>query len=326
MTTIHDQVRERFAAASRILIVSHIRPDGDAVGAAAGLGLSLLGAGKDVSIVLSDGVPASLRSIPGSNLIHKHAAGEFDLVVVVDCSDLERTGKALMGMPGPHLNIDHHITNLMFAEINLVEIGSAATSAVITEHLEEWGLKFTGDVASALLSGIVSDTIGFRTSNMTSGVLRLSARLMDLGADLSTLYNQVLVRRPYAAAVYWGLGLSRLDRRGRLVWTSLTLADRAKAEYSGNDDADLVNVLSAIDEADVAVIFVEQHGGHTKVSWRSNPGTDVSQLALQFGGGGHAAASGADISGSLEEVQAAVLEATEDMLNRETQPEDEIVK
>ncbi len=303
MTGIHAEIRKRIASAERIMVVSHIRPDGDAVGAAAGLGLSMLAAGKDVSIVLSDGVPPSLRSIPGSNLVHRHASGEFDLVIVVDCSDLERTGKALQGIPGPHLNIDHHVTNLLFAEINLVEVESTATSAVITEHLEEWGLKFTPDAASALLSGIVSDTIGFRTSNMTADTLRLAARLMDLGADLPTLYNQVLVRRSYASAVYWGLGLARLQRHGRLVWTSLTLSDRAQAEYDANDDADLVNVLSAVDEADIAVIFVEQSGGHIKVSWRSNPGLDVSQVALMFGGGGHMAASGADITGTLEEVQ-----------------------
>jgi phosphoesterase RecJ-like protein len=91
-----------------------------------------------------------------------------------------------------------------------------------------------------------------------------------------------------------------------------------KAEYTGNDDADLINVLSAIDDADIAVIFVEQRGGHTKVSWRAEPDYDVSQIALQFGGGGHIAASGADIPGSLEEIQEAVLVATWKLLTVES--------
>jgi phosphoesterase RecJ-like protein len=95
----------------------------------------------------------------------------------------------------------------------------------------------------------------------------------------------------------------------QMVWTSLTLADRQAADYSGNDDADLINQLSSID-CDVAIIFVEQKQGRTKVSWRSRPGIDVSQIALQFGGGGHAAAAGADINGTLDEVQEQVLKAT----------------
>lgn len=320
---IHAEIRRRIAGANRILVVSHIRPDGDAVGSITGLGLCLENAGKNVQLVLSDGVPPALRHIAGSNLIVKKPEGDFDLIIVVDSSDLERTGKALEGQPQPHINIDHHITNLMFAEVNLVDPEAVATAGLITSHLQKWGLEFTSDAASALLSGIVSDTIGFRTSNMNPGALRLAARLMDLGADLPTVYNQVLLRRSFSAALYWGCGLGRLQRNDRLVWTSLTLADREKADYPGNDDADLINVLSAIDDADIAVIFVEQRGGHTKVSWRAAPGLDVSRIALQFGGGGHVAASGADISGSLEAVQEAVLEATIRLLDSESQPQGE---
>jgi len=96
----------------------------------------------------------------------------------------------------------------------------------------------------------------------------------------------------------------------------LTLADRVAAEYYGNDDADLVNILSTVDDADVAVIFVEQKNARVKISWRSQPGVDVSQIAVQFGGGGHPAASGVEINGQLEEVQARVLEATRSLLKQ----------
>jgi len=99
-------------------------------------------------------------------------------------------------------------------------------------------------------------------------------------------------------------------------WTSLTLADRAVCEYYGNDDADLVNILSTIEEADVAVIFVEQRNTRVKISWRSQPGVDVSKIAVQFGGGGHPAASGVEISGEMEKVQAQVLEATRALLKQ----------
>ena len=128
------------------------------------------------------------------------------------------------------------------------------------------------------------------------------------------MYNQALVRRSYEAALYWAQGLSHLQRKDRIIWTSLTLEDRLKAGYTGNDDADLINMLSTIDDMDISVIFVEQKEGRVKVSWRAQPGVDVSQIAFQFGGGGHPAASGAEIQGSLEDVQEKVLQATFNML------------
>jgi phosphoesterase RecJ-like protein len=199
-----------------------------------------------------------------------------------------------------------------------------------------WGFGYNKAVAEALLTGIVTDTIGFRTSNVTPDALHLSAMLMEYGANLPMLYTRALVSKTFEAARYWGLGLGKLqqetvraaqasqengDTARVLSWTTLTLADRQEAGYPGNDDADLVNMLSAV-EGDVAVIFVEQKNGHVKVSWRAQPGIDVSQIALQFGGGGHAAAAGADIPGSLEQIQAQVLGATRALLARQLSDND----
>lgn len=303
-------VGQKLKEAQKILVVSHIRPDGDAVGSLLGLGLALREAGKNVQMVLADGVPGSLRHLTDSKTIVKTPHGPFDLICVLDCSDLIRTGGVLTGLTNPDINIDHHITNLNFASLNLVEAGAVSTSAILARYLPEWGFEMTNAVASALLTGMISDTLGFRTANMNPEALRLAANLMECGANLSELYGLALVRRSYPAAQYWGAGLSRLQRRGRLVWTSLTLADREAVDYPGNDDADLVNVLSAITEADVAIIFVEQKAKKVKVSWRASPGFDVSRLALSFGGGGHAAAAGAEIAGTLAEVQEQVIDAT----------------
>jgi phosphoesterase RecJ-like protein len=238
----------------------------------------------------------------------------FDYIAVVDCSDLQRAGHVI-GERVPNLNIDHHITNLDFAKINLVIPQQVATSAIIAKYLPAWGLSYNKAIAAALLTGIVTDTIGFRTSNVTPESLRLAAMLVEHGANLPELYARALVSKTFEAACYWGHGLIKLQQENNLVWTSLTLADRQAAGYPGNDDADLVNVLSTID-SDVAVIFVEQKNNHIKVSWRARSGYDVSQIALQFGGGGHAAAAGADIPGTLETVQAQVLDATRAMLAR----------
>jgi phosphoesterase RecJ-like protein len=113
---------------------------------------------------------------------------------------------------------------------------------------------------------------------MNPEALRLSADLMERGADLPDLYHQSLIKRSFPAARYWGAGLYKLQRKDRLVWTSLSLDDREYAGYTGNDDADLVNVLSAIEGADVAVMFVQQRGGEVKVSWRSQAGLGSKAL------------------------------------------------
>ncbi len=178
-------------------------------------------------------------------------------------------------------------------------------------------------MASALLTGIITDTIGFRTSNMTPKALRLAASLMEKGANLPELYQAGLVQRSFAAARYWGMGLSSLQKKDRIIWAMLTQADRLTVGYNGNDDADLTNLLSSITECEVAVLFIEQKDNHVKVSWRAQPGLDVSRIAYQFGGGGHPTAAGAEIAGTMEEVQTAVLAATEAMLNGKPKPEND---
>jgi phosphoesterase RecJ-like protein len=314
---VDDLIRARFADERRIVVISHVRPDGDAIGALLGLGLSLQLAGKEVQMVLADGVPTNFHHLPGREKISRKVKPEFDLSVVVDCSDLARAGGAL-GDLVPDLNIDHHVTNIGFGRLNVVDAEAVATSAILAERLSRWGLTINQTVAEALLTGIVSDSLGFRTSNTTPKALRMAANLMEAGANLQTLYYLALVRRSYESAHFWGLGLNRLEREDRLVWTSLTLEDRIVAGYPGNDDADLVNMLSTIEDTDIAVIFVEQKTGHVKVSWRAEPGFNVSKVALQFGGGGHSAAAGADIIGDIDTVRRNVLQATRILLkNRE---------
>jgi phosphoesterase RecJ-like protein len=311
-----EEIGKRLNQAQRILVVSHIRPDGDAIGSLLALGLSLQSHQKEVEMVLSDGVPANLRFLEGSAQIRHRPHGEFDLVCVVDCSDLQRTGNAVKYFSSPDINIDHHVTNLNFAALNLVDTQAVATAEVLYTLILTTGLPLTSQVASALLTGLITDSLGFRTSNMTPKALRIAADLMEQGANLPELYRQSLINRSFEAARFWGSGLSRLEREEGLVWTTLTIADRTAAGYPGRDDADLVNILSSVNDADVAIIFVEQPNEQVKVSWRSQPGFDVSPLALSFGGGGHPAASGADVQGSVEEVQTKVLSATRQMLER----------
>ena len=316
MKDLQKRIKSRIQAAKRVLVTSHIRPDGDAIGSSLGFALALQNAGKQVQVVLSDGLPANFKQLPGAEMVQTKADGEFDLIVSVDCSDLERIGDALDGYRSPDIIIDHHITTEPFGILNLVEPEAVATASVLTRHMHEWGLTITTPIAANLITGLVTDTLGFRTSNTTPESLRQAADLLELGVDMSTLYHRSLVRRTFVEAKYWGAGLSSLERADGIIWATLTLADRKSAGYMGKDDADLINIVSAIDDAEIAVMFVEQNPGRTKISWRGlKPGVDVSKVARQFNGGGHKAASGAELSGSLTEVRERVLAATRKILN-----------
>ncbi len=316
-TDLHAAIKASFQASQRILITSHIRPDGDAIGSTLALGLALENAGRQVQMVLSDGVPPGFKHLPGSEKILRKASGQFDLVVTVDCSDLHRVGDALQGYGPPHIVIDHHLTTDGFGTLNLVEPDAVATASILTRCLPLWGLTITAPIAANLITGLVTDTLGFRTANTTPEALRQAADLLELGVDMSSLYFRSLVRRTFAGAKYWGTGLTNLQRSDGIVWTALSLAERDLAGYPANDDADLINVVSSIDEAEIAIIFVEQDPQRTKVSWRGlKPHLDVSHIARQFGGGGHKSASGAEVGGSLSEVQLKVLKATRKALNR----------
>ena len=265
-------------------------------------------------MVSPDGVPVSCQHLACHDQVLQNPEGAFDFIVVVDCSDIKRTGSTLESYPQPDLNIDHHVTNDFFAHTNLVDPQAVATAEILAEILPVVGLSISHEVAAALLNGMVTDSLGFRTSNMTPKALRVAADLMERGVDLPELYRASLMQRTYPAVQYWAAGLNHLQRNGRIVWTTLSLADRKAAHYPGRDDADLINVLASITDIDIALIFVEQTRQRVKVSWRARPGIDVSQIAYGFGGGGHPAASGAEIQGPLENVRFQVLQATQAML------------
>jgi len=307
-------IRESLNQAKHILITAHIRPDGDAIGSLLGLGLALQENKKSIELVLEDGVPTSFKHLIGWELVHKKPENKPDLVITVDCSDLSRVGSNIANQYSVDINIDHHITNLNFGSLNLVDTMAVATAEIIARGLPVWGYSISPAVAAALLTGLLTDTLGFRTNNTNPDVLRLAAELMEAGANLPELYHRGLVSQSFEAIKYWGSGFSRLQRLDRIIWTSVTQSDRLAAQYTGRDDADMVNVLSAIDDKDVVIVFNEQGNGHIKVSWRAVSGLDMTPLALKYGGGGHPAAAGADVAGTLTEVEAKVLQSTQEYL------------
>jgi phosphoesterase RecJ-like protein len=303
------RIGERIRKAQVIGLAAHKRPDGDAVGALLGLGAALRAAGKTTRMLLSDGVPSNFRHLPGASEVVRKNHTPVDLTIVLDCADLPRSGDVFQDHT-IDINIDHHITNTNFAQLNLVDPGAVATCEMLTRVIPMWGLTITSEAAACLLSGILADTIGFRTPNTNAATLRMAADLIDLGANMAELYHRALIGRTFEGSRYWGEGLRKLEHHDKIVWTSLTMADRKASNYHGNDDADLVNMVSAINGAEIAIGFVEQQDELIKVSWRAQPGWDVSEIAAKYGGGGHPAAAGAMIQGTLEQVMESVLKST----------------
>jgi phosphoesterase RecJ-like protein len=237
--------------------------------------------------------------------------GAFDLVIVVDVSEIARVGAIGARLDRqPDLQFDHHITNPGFADLNFVDVQAASTAELLAELLPGLGLALSPDVAQCLLTGLVTDTLGFRTSSTTPKTLGLAQQLMHAGGQLHLVYDRSLFKRSYSAVRLWAQGLATLHLKHRMAWARLSLEARKLSGYQGLGDADLINVLTTIREADVALIFVEQADGKIKISWRSVPGINVAEIAAEFGGGGHAAAAGAEVPGTLDEVERRVLAAT----------------
>ncbi len=300
MSKTHDEtIREQFAAARNFVVVGHIRPDGDAVGSMLGLASALRAGGKHVACVLQDGMPEKYAFLPGAADVLNSVPQNYDYLIVVDSSDKMRTGQVLDDLPAPDLVIDHHNTHDDFGKLEYVKPEIEATALILVDSLPRWGLTITRDAATCLLTGLLSDTIGFRTGNTQPAALRAAADLMEAGADFHDVYLKTLSDKTLAEARYWGQGLSKIQQNGAILWSTLTLNDRIVSSYQGNDDADLINILSAIKGPLMTILFVEQEGG-VKISWRSVEGVDVSKLAREFGGGGHKAAAGADVEGNSQ--------------------------
>jgi len=306
---IHTKIQRLLTRSDMPLILSHIRPDGDAIGSIIGLSLALQKAGKKPQMILNDGLPRKFRFLTGADRISRRIKSNYDIVVTLDCADKKRVSSPTE-LPDIHINIDHHITNELYAETNLVIPEQPATTAILAEYLPHWGFTIDKDVANALLMGMITDSIGFSTSNITPRFLRLAADLMEKGADLPSLYHQALTAQSLPASIIWGNALSRIKSESNLAWTTITLEDRTNAAYQGRDDANLTNHLSLLETIDVSVLFNEQKDNKVKVSWRSNAKFDVSKIAMRFNGGGHPPAAGAEITGDLETVMELVLGET----------------
>jgi len=305
-----------------------------------------------VSWHCADPVPEASRFLSGTERFTQEPPPEdVDLVVTVDFGSPDRAKFALPTRP-PLANIDHHASNEAFGSANLVDVTSAATAELVGRVIDALGIRWTPEMATAALVGIMTDTGSFQFPSTDTRALERAAMLRQAGADLQAITYNVFRNKRFEALKLWGFAFSRLVResRGQLVWTELRAADVAAAEAKDEDVSGLVEQIARSSGMRVALLFNEQQSGGSaprpplangstasaprpplangsiasvplppmvKVSCRTSawePSVDASALMARFGGGGHIRAAGALVPGELAAVRETVLAATRDAL------------
>jgi bifunctional oligoribonuclease and PAP phosphatase NrnA len=297
------EATQAVANAETILLVTHVSPDGDAIGSMLGLANALRERGKNVETTVSGGVPDYLQFIAGADSVKGTLdSGDWSLMISLDASDEERTG--LVGIYGrAHspkvINLDHHATNTMFGSIFLVNSAAVSAAEIVFDWLAYLHHPLSPEVATALLTGLVTDTRGFRTSNCTARTLQIAQQLMEAGASLADVTARTLDSKSYTMVELWKSALHSVELKKGLISATITQADLKRVGLTDVTDGGLVSLLIGVNEAKVAVVFKELAHGEVELSFRSKPGYDVAQVALALGGGGHKQASGATIPGPL---------------------------
>ncbi|OLE75501.1 MAG: hypothetical protein AUG02_07320 [Chloroflexi bacterium 13_1_20CM_2_70_9] len=300
----------------------------------------------------ADPVPEASRFLSGTErFTQEPPPDDVDLVVTVDFGSPDRAKFALPTRP-PLANIDHHASNEAFGSANLVDVTSAATAELVGRVIDALGIRWTPEMATAALVGIMTDTGSFQFPSTDTRALQRAAMLRQAGADLQAITYNVFRNKRFEALKLWGFAFSRLVResRGQLVWTELRAADVAAAEAKDEDVSGLVEQIARSSGMRVALLFNEQPSGGSaprpplangstasaprpplasgstasvplppmvKVSCRTSawePSVDASALMARFGGGGHIRAAGALVPGELAAVRDTVLAAARDAL------------
>lgn len=310
----------------RILIAGHVSPDGDTIGSSLALGQALRQLGKDVTVVFQDEAPDYLQFLPGYELIVRPEDLAFapDLLILVDCATLERTGDGWLEpylQTAPLLIFDHHaLRDENIKAVSLVEPRLAATAELIYWFLEALGAEIDLDTARCLYTALCTDTGGFRFTNTKVHTFRIAAELLAKGINLEEMRVQLFESRSLAHIKLMGAALTNMQSAedNKLVWTSLDSETKARLGALPGDTDSIAGQTMLAAGVKIGVFFNEKaEEGVVKISFRGRNGYNVGKLAAQFGGGGHYAASGCSIAGSLGEVMPRVLEAALEALREE---------
>jgi len=305
----------------RFLLVSHIRPDCDALGSELGMAGVLEALGKTVRIVNGQATPPNLAFIDPQKRIgvigqtvQPAELADIEVLLILDTSAWAQLGPMsdfIRAFPGKKAVIDHHVSEDDIGAEPFKNVTAEATGRLVVEAAEALGVKLTRDMATPLFAAVATDTGWFRFASASAGTYRIAEKLIDAGADPAAIYNALYEQDTLGRMRLRGVILSRIETElnGRLAHMYVLKEDFAQTNSLPSDTEDVVNSALAIGGTQVAVIFVEQQSGGFKISFRSRSHVDCSKLAEKWGGGGHKAAAGAFLKGTLAEVQPVVLDA-----------------
>jgi phosphoesterase RecJ-like protein len=325
----YTRIAEWLQGAGRILVPTHVGPDGDSLGCTLAFGRALKMRGYDAVVVSSDPIPNVYSPFykaedvfvgdvpPGPPATH---------IACLDISDPKRTGgfytaneAAFKGENGVKvLNMDHHATNLRFGDLQLLDVNAAACAEQVAVALNELGWAVDAEIARYVLLGIVTDTLGFRTPSTTSRSLKIASHMMERGGNLYEIAEQVFNTRPLSTVLMWSKALAsvKLGAGGRAIYIHVTQQMLDEAGAKEEELEGLSSYLATVTgDVKVAAVLKERGDGTTRVSIRSRPGVDVAKIARRFGGGGHTQAAGATIPAVGDEADRLFLEACEVVLD-----------
>lgn len=316
LSTPTEEVVAALRRRPAFVMVSHVKPDGDTLGAGLALGIALERLGKRVWYFQQDPVPRNLRFLPRAERVSRAVPNDLPpqtLFVFCDMSDPARAGTHLP-MPAREnvLDVDHHLGNAHFGSINYVLPSECSTGSVVMRLLRGLGVAIDADIATCLLTTIMTDTGGLMHSNTTPDALDLTAELMRLGADKERITREIFANRRVPATKLLGriIGAMRFAHDGRYCYSYVDDAMLRECGADGEDTEDTVNVLLGQEGVEVAALF-KAYDGELRVSLRSSGRVNVQAAAANLGGGGHFRASGLDFKGNLDQAIAAVDEALE---------------
>jgi len=313
------------AGAGRVGVISHSRPDGDAIGSAIALGSALRGIGCEVTVLNQDGVPESLAFLPGSDAVSQ--PGDFpdgievDLLVILDTGSRERAGAQALGtFRGKYqvINIDHHDSNPGYGDVNLIDIESPATGQIVFQLIDAMDWPLDAVARDNLFVAISTDTGSFRYPSTTATTYRIGAALIEAGADVGRLSQLLYESFPLRRLELLRELMKEMEIRdeGRVAFFKMPRSLVDKLDLVATDTEGLIDLIRSIDSVVVAVFFEEMDDGRIRISARSKtPAVDVGALCSSFGGGGHTLAAGTRMKGPLDRAVEIFTKAISDQLN-----------
>ncbi len=313
---VPETLLQKLREAKRIAVTSHVSPEGDALGSALALAMGLQRLGKRAEVIFSDGVPKRYAFLPNAERVLKVPSAKPDLLVLVDCSDLNRADlpQDLKEAPPTVIVIDHHPKGR--DGLNWVEPKAAATGEMVVALLKALRVPITKEIATCLYTALITDTGVFHFANTTPKALRLAAQLLRHGIDPQELAYRVMEGRSFAATRLLArmLTKAKFEPDIGLSWSALSLKDFEQTGTNDEDTENFVNFLRAVEGTRVAVLFRQVKPERVRVSLRAKDSTNVAMIARKFDGGGHPAAAGCRLKQPLRQAVRQVLKAVRKVL------------